>query len=507
MVKILIVDDEPLVRIGLKSSYDWEGNGYEIAGEAEDGEKALKMIEDIKPDIVILDIKMPKKDGLQVLEELQQKKIETYVIVLSSFDDLDHVKRAMKLGAKDYFHKPTMNGSLIVEALNQVKEEKASAKAGFNQDTKTKSAALYNLLHGSLDIDPSLLAVKERNLTVLVMKVRNIAQVLNRYSNDERTFFKTSFMNLMKEIISKEKETEFIPVDEGEYVLLISQSKSHSAQEIQEKVNNLVSFTINSIKRLMNIDLLIGLSEQISSLSEIKKAYTDAKSALNHAFYEPDKMAFQYQKGIESGEEACLEEANSFISRLKGLINEGSRKEFLEVLPKWDHFIRETRCLNEDDLKKIYKGFLFIMMNEETEYLQAEKEVDKIISYHHLSAYLMKKVGAESKSEVNFSPLTKNILNYINANYQQDISLKQLAEEFYVSPNYISKLFNKEMGRGLLDYVNEVRVSKAKQLLKEYQYKIYEVAEMVGFNSQVHFNIVFNKYVGMSPKEYRKSSL
>jgi len=505
-VKILIVDDEPLVRIGIKSSYDWEGNGYEIAGEAEDGEKAVRMIEDLKPDVVILDIKMPKKDGIQVLEELQQKKIETYIIVLSSFDDLDHVKKAMKLGAKDYFHKPTMNGSLIAEALNQVKEEKTNAKAVvFNQDTMVKNGALYNaLLHGSLDIDPGLLTIKEHNLTVLVMKVRNIAQVLNRYSNDERSFFKKSFMNLMKEIVSKEKETEFFSVDEEEYVLLISQSKSHSTQEIQVKINNLAEFTINSIKRLMNIDILIGLSEQISSFSGIKNAYTDAKSALNNAFFEPDKFVLQFQK---SEKEACLEEANSFITRFKGFLQEGYTKDFLEEFPKWDQFIWETRCLNEEDLKKIYKGFLFIVMQEETEYFQSEKEIDEIISYDQLSAYLIKKIETGSKSALNLSPLTTNILNYINANYQQDISLKQLAEEFYVSPNYISKLFNKEMERGLLDYVNEIRVSKAKQLLKEYHYKIYEVAEMVGFNSQVHFNIVFNKHVGMTPKEYRKSRL
>ncbi|UYZ21781.1 response regulator [Mesobacillus jeotgali] len=505
-MKILIVDDEPLVRVGIKSSYDWEGNGYEIAGEAEDGEKALRMIEEVKPDIVILDIKMPRLDGLQVLEEIQQRKIETYVIVLSSFDDLDHVKKAMKLGAKDYFHKPTMNGTLIAEALKQFKVDQV--KAGDSDNSATMAnGALNELLNGSLDIEKGMLAVKERNLSVLLIKVKNYSQVIKRYQNDDRGFLKKSFMNLMKEIISKEKETELLDMNEEEYVLVISQSQSRSAQECQERISKLTAFMVNSIKRLMNIDIVVGVSDQVHAFRDVRQAYSQARTALQAAFYDSAKMVFFYQRENGNGEEQCLEDANAFISRLKGLLSQGSRNEFLEVLSKWHDFLKDTRCICDQDLKKIYKGFLFIMLDGEEEYFRTEREIDEMASFEELSAYFTKKADDENESAGNLSPITKNILNYIKVNYQQDISLKKLADEFNVSPNYVSKLFNKEMERGLLDYLNEIRVEKAKKLLNEYPYKIYEVAEMVGFNSQVHFNIVFHKYVGMSPKEYRKSSL
>lgn len=104
-----------------------------------------------------------------------------------------------------------------------------------------------------------------------------------------------------------------------------------------------------------------------------------------------------------------------------------------------------------------------------------------------------------------FSPITKHILAYLESNYKDEISLKQLRETFFTSPNYISKLFNKEMGRSIPDYLNELRINKSKDWLKNDRYKIYEVAQLVGFKSQVHFTIVFNKYVGMPPKDYRKS--
>ncbi len=98
-------------------------------------------------------------------------------------------------------------------------------------------------------------------------------------------------------------------------------------------------------------------------------------------------------------------------------------------------------------------------------------------------------------------------MQYIETNYKENISLKSLAEQFQVSSNYISRLFKQEVDRGLFDYINQIRIEKAKELLKDYRYKIYEVAERVGFNSQVHFAIVFHKYVGMAPKEYRKETV
>lgn len=504
-MRILIVDDEPLVRVGIKSSYDWEGNGFEIAGEAEDGEKALRMIENLKPNIVILDIKMPKKDGLQVLEELQQRKIETYVIVLSSFDDLDHVKKAMKLGAKDYFHKPAMNGSLIAEALKQFKDERVKMEKP-NPGVNAAGEAVIELLKGR-KVDPSVISLKERNLSFLVLKVKDHSKVMSRYRDDEQEFFYKSFVNIMKEILSKEKETEFAVLGEEEFALLISQSQSHSAQECQERINKLIAFTASSIKRLMNIELIFGVSNQIYSFRDIPQAYMQARTALDDVFFESAKSVFFYQNRDGQKDETCLEEANSYISRLKVLLSEGAKDEFRHTHSQWSDYIQNTHCIHEQDLKKIYKGFSFMMINDEDEYFQAEKRIDGMDSFEQLSDYFASKFSEEDGNTAQLSPIIKSILNYINKNYQQDISLKQLAEEFYVSPNYVSKLFNKEMNRGLLDYVNEIRVSRAKKRLMDYQYKIYEVAEMVGFNSQVHFNIVFHKYVGMSPKEYRKSSL
>ncbi len=111
------------------------------------------------------------------------------------------------------------------------------------------------------------------------------------------------------------------------------------------------------------------------------------------------------------------------------------------------------------------------------------------------------------KKNKEYSPLIRNIMQYIDSHYKENISLKSLGDHFHVSANYISRLFKQEVNRGLFDYINEIRIEKAKELLKDYRYKIYEVAELVGFNSQVHFAIVFHKYVGMAPKEYRKEKV
>lgn len=110
-------------------------------------------------------------------------------------------------------------------------------------------------------------------------------------------------------------------------------------------------------------------------------------------------------------------------------------------------------------------------------------------------------------SNKGYSQLTRSIMEYIEEHYAESLSLKLFGELLHVSPNYVSRLFKQEVGQGLFDYINELRIEKAKRLLRDYRYKIYDVAEMVGFHNQAHFAIVFQKYTGLSPKQYRKEEV
>ncbi|MBP1154121.1 MULTISPECIES: response regulator [unclassified Paenibacillus] len=511
-MRVLIVDDEPLVRIGLKSAIRWEAGGMQIVGEAADGEEAMKLIMERKPDVVILDIKMPKKDGIAVLSEMKENGIKAKVIMLSSFDDFTLVKKAMMLGASDYFHKPGMNELEIEAALQKIKNEEESLHAAgenasnavHDKETTLKKMLLEDL-HG---VQPS--KIKESNVYVLMFSIKKYSQVLKRYTKDNALILPNSILNILSELLSREDEVEFVQLDENLYSVIVSHSETKSLQATFAHVNDIVYLISSSLKRFVNIDTVFGISETFQSFNGWKQATAQAKQALDRKFYHPNDPLFYFQprKGDMEDE---LERINTYIAAMKNGLKEEKYDEFALNLAEWEQYLQDKECMNERDIHKIYQGLLF-MMEDGEQYLENGNKLEEIEDFNELSSLyhtlfnekLRERISQKNKE---YSPLIRNILQYIETHYKENISLKSLGEHFHVSANYISRLFKQEVERGLFDYINDIRIEKAKELLKDYRYKIYEVAELVGFNSQVHFAIVFHKYVGMAPKEYRKEQV
>ncbi|GGG04100.1 response regulator transcription factor [Paenibacillus abyssi] len=507
-MRILIVDDEPLVRIGIKSAIDWEAEGMEIVGEAGDGEEAVRLMLERKPDVVMLDIKMPKKDGLDVLAEMKEKGITAKAIILSSFDDFMHVKEAMKLGAVDYFHKPGMNEQEIKKALKHVKENlnpiQQTGAAELNH--RVKAATLEDMLSGAVDgaLETKL---KENNIFIVLFTVKKYTAVVKRYTGQNTAILPNTIANILFELLSKEKESEFVQLEDNLYTICVSHSESKSVQAAFSHVNDLVYTISSSLKRFLNIETVFGVSRVFHSFGGFKQAAGEAKQALEQRFYHPNDPLFYYEpRKIE--EEQAMERINDLIVLMKNRLKAEKYDEFAVHLAQWEQYVQDTEFMSERDVKKIYEGLLFMMQDGE-EYLEGGGDAEHIEEFNELSAYyhavfnekLTARIAGKNK---DYSPLTRNIIQFIDKHYNENISLKMLGEQFHASPNYISRLFKQETERGLFDYINEVRIHNAKELLKDYKYKIYEVAEMVGYNSQAHFAIVFHKYAGVSPKEYRK---
>ncbi|RKP51502.1 response regulator [Cohnella endophytica] len=513
-MRVLIVDDEPLVRIGIKSCRNWESHGIEIVGEAEDGEKAIQSILELLPDVVILDIKMPKKNGLQVLEEVRQQGLETKIIILSSFDDLANVKSAMKLGASDYFYKPSMSGELIADMLIQLKDEldatKISPVSRLENKARSKEDGLRQWLNGQ---PPASLQtnLKESNMLVALFTVRHYRKAVNRYPDQNGShLLQNAILNIMAELLAKEKEVEGLRSEENRYVVILSNSEIKSEQESRNRLNELIAMISSSLRRFINVETVFGISGFFQSFQELNRAYEQAKQAINHKFYKPEEYVLNYPCGWNE-DPSVLDTASQHIMNMKTHLKEGQFEQYQLYRDNWEQLLREKPCMTETDVKKVYEGLLFIL-DESDAYFKDTTLAKEIENLAELTAFyrnlFREKMEARNRAFIRqeYSPIIKSILNYLHASYKREISLEHLGEQFNASGNYISKLFRKEVGKGLFDYLNDLRIARAKELLKDYKHKIYEVAEQVGFKSQVHFAIVFNKYVGMSPKEFRKQT-
>lgn len=517
-MRILIIDDEPLVRIGIKSAIDWEAQGVEIVGEAGDGEEALRMIAETVPDVVLLDIKMPKMDGLEVLRTIKERQVPVQTVVLSSFDDIAYVKKALKLGAFDYFHKPDMNERELTAMLKSIREQFGSQKASIPIGTGTvgsrREQILYDALHGHVH-DLSETSLKEGNMYVLLFKIKNYGTVIKRYTKETESILPNTVQNIVSEILSTEKEAEYLQLDEQLSAVFISNSELKSLLASLTRVNKIVQMISSALKRFVNIDIVLGVSDWFADFDGIRTGYEQAGKALSHQFYHPDTSIFYYQHLKQKGEQV-YKQADAYLSQMKTALREEANDLFMELLSKWEKFLEQEECMEEKDVRKVYEGLLF-MIGESGDspvggYPEDAAGFEEIHEFGQLSAMyrLMFEERFKTRSHMElkgYSQLTRNIMEYTEEHYSESLSLKLFGELFHVSPNYVSRLFKQEVGQGLFDYINQRRIEKAKELLKDYRYKIYDVAEMVGFNNQAHFAIVFQKYTGFTPKQYRKEEV
>ncbi|WP_027091592.1 response regulator [Cohnella thermotolerans] len=509
-MKILIADDEPLVRIGIKSSYDWKQAGMEIVGEAADGEETLRLLEQLKPDVLLLDIKMPQKDGIDVLTEMRQRGMTAKVVILSSFDDFVHVKKAMKLGAADYFHKPSMDVLEIVDVLRKIKnqiEEGRTADTGASGTAALNRETILRDLIGGRTENASSTRLTENNLYAVVFSVKKYAHTLKRYSGESAAFLQGTILNLLGELLSKEPETEYVRLQDNLFAILASHAESKSVQAAFARVNDLVYLVHSSLKRYVNIDTVFGISEPCHAFSSLRQAVDQARQALELKFYHPNEPLFYY-RSRNLDDESMQAKVQALIAAMKTGLKEEKYEEFATSLAEWEEFVRSRECMTENDVKKVYEGLLFMLADDE-DYGESRAGADELDDFTECSGYYHARFNEMLKARISgkskdYSPLIRNIVQYLETHYREDISLALLGDTFHASPNYISRLFKQEVGRGLFDYLNHVRIRKAKELLKDYKYKIYEIAELVGFHSQVHFAIVFNKYEGMSPTDFRK---
>ncbi|MBJ6362543.1 response regulator [Paenibacillus sp. GCM10012307] len=504
-MKVLIVDDEPLVRIGIKSAINWEEQGILAVEEAEDGEEALHKIMTDRPDVVLLDIKMPKLDGIEVLRELKQRNIATKVIVLSSFDDISYVKEALRLGAYDYCHKPDINERELSAILGSIGKQSAASDQSniiVPKGATLKDQSLHNALHGNSShlADTSL---RQGNLYVVLFAVKDYETVIKRYTEHTESVLGNTIKNMISELFSKEKELEYLQLDEQRGVIFISNSNLKSLLASLTRVNSVLQMVNSTLKRFVNIELVFGISDWFTDFDGIQNGYQQAQTALSFKFYHPESHFFYYQHiRRKQQNKSAVEQSDQSVSQMKGALREGSGDKFLQLLGRWEQLLEKEECLTEQETKKIYEGFYFMMAESGKD---SEEQAEALHTFAELSTYYRQLFQRLLPGKTNeYSQLVRSIIQYISEHYHESLSLKQLGEQFHLSPNYLSRMFKQDVGKGMFEYINEVRIEKAKELLKDYQYKIYDVAEMVGFSNQAHFAIVFQKYTGVPPKQFRK---
>lgn len=521
-MKILIVDDEILVRIGIKSCAEWDKLGMEIIGEAEDGLKAIELIESLKPDIILLDIKMPRMDGLQVMRHIKERDFDCRVVILSSFDDFEHIGEAMKYGMADYLHKPRMSSQDIVNALLSAKESIDKSRAQKSEELNhhiipnasamPKETLLKQLLSGvpgssgqvGKMIDKSMLKLGNYNISCTMFSVLDIGTVMKRYESQGRNVLQAYVNNIMHGILEAEKGTEYLSYNDNVHVIITSSDHQEGERRAFSKLHALVDLITDALMRFLNVKAAFGASDVFQGMASLSLAFAQASRALDMHFYRDSKTCIYYRELAEFDVDEVRRQIDKLVEVLRQHLSDGKYDNFSDAFDELIELISLNACLSRDEVRGLFNGLLFLTRGGQSSLTDME-ELAVCETFSELCQSYKRifhnRVGSMIKPEYTFH--VKRIMSYIYSNYVNEITLKTIAEALQISPNYVSRIFKAETGEPLFEYINSIRIENAKRLLSDSSLKIYEIGYMVGYKSPVHFTVVFSKLMKMSPKQYR----
>lgn len=519
VTRIAVVDDDSMIRLGICSSVDWGQYGYEVVGEADNGQSGWEMIQREKPDIVLLDMAMPGMDGIEVLKKIQQSNLHTKAVILSCHDDFHYVKKAMKNGAYDYLRKSEINSGNVLSVLDEIRqsiqEELTGSQADGDGDWESnysKYACLQRLI---TDQDEAAehqalverLNVKERNLCCVVFAVAHYQQVLERY-DDYPYALEHGVVNLAKQIILQTtQEVEVFTLQENRYVLLLS-GNEYDGEEGEKELFTLLDQVWVVLNNYLNVEMIFGAGPIVQAFSELPETFERALYSQKLHYFQPERKIIK--EGLAPADTLRDPAFSALTESAKSMIPQNNYPQVfarLQEVLKW-LYGHTKENLDVDGIQGFFSEFIQLIMLQEGKI--PEKPIRRLQNCESLQETegffleFQKELQKDDTEQGQSHYLIRAATEYIQQNLSRgDISLGEIAEYLLISKSYLCRLFQKKLGISVQHYIHNIRIEKAKEYLNDFHLKIYEIAEMTGFNSSTHFNIVFKKIMNCTPVEYR----
>ena len=535
-IKVFLVEDEMVIRRGIKNSIDWEKEGYIFCGEASDGELAYPMIIKEKPDILITDIRMPFMDGLELCKLVKKELPNIKILILSGYDEFDYAKEAIRLGVTEYLLKPISSGKLL-EALNGVSESIRREKEDKDLVRKYMEEMRENIEHekqkffeqmiaGNLSMADALETGKkyEMNLSAGMYNL-----LLFRFTLGEENRKSGELLGEAEYAIEKLTERleyvfEFQRGVEGWAFLLMADNEEQMSERVKELSKDLEEI----MKNYSTIAYFGGIGQPVARLRELEESFREAERALAARFtmelnriisVEDIRMA-QNVDTLDDIEITSFGEIEKTRTMLEKFLNNGAEDEIDEFV---DVYINE---LPEENLKSVLMRQYIIMdayivmmsfcekiegiegeMQAQSEELKnSMKTIQTLEEIKNYIRMLLKKIIGvrDTISGRRYSNIIEIAKDQIRKTYMSDeISLNTIAAEVGMSPSYFSSIFSKEMGKTFVEYLTEIRMDRAKELLMCSSMKTSEIGYEVGYKDPHYFSYIFKKTQNCTPKEFR----
>ena len=523
MYKTVIVDDDFLVRSYLKQLDSWQRSGYEIIADLRDGEEALAVIEKEHPDLLVTDISMPLMDGIELIRRVRRDNPGTYIIVLSCHDDFEYVKEAMKLGANEYVLKNSLNEDSLYEILEKTKSQLAGIQTRQKEVDETKKLAQmgrhslrYHFFNGLLSGSLSAGEREEKRIEAGVfgkftnsavvslfmpgfseLKVKFAALELEQYSQH----LLQKLFECLSELLGEEKKyVEEVYLGEGVFCCFLDLSHIHRSSLMRQRLTSVATACYRCSKE-EPYTFAVGVSGICFGEGGIRLAYQQVREITKLYFYEKSNILY-YDGEPQIGHE-LPEEARKLIKELPSYVDAHRADDMEKAFQKAAEAFE--RCHTESRLVIHWLKELDQKAGIERE-AETYGSIIKIEQVSDMGKEYRKKLLSARKKEIpeTAGPVIRKVVDFLYENYRGQIGLTDAAEAANVNPAYLSYLFKQEMGIGFSNYLMDLRMECAKDLLRNTNEKIKDVAAMSGMNDYHYFSKAFKKQTGVSPADYRK---
>ncbi len=511
LCKILIIDDENILRHGLKHLCNWEEEGFCIVGEATNGEQALQMIDKAKPHIIITDVVMPIMDGVEFSKIAHKLYPDIKIIVLSSFSEFDYVKEAFKHGVCDYLLKAKLTSFELLEILKKVRTQTT-----WNRDETPR-------YENSVDINDILLTLMNDQLLTgspnintlknhfvhqrFIMISCNLGFIDNTNNVSKKTF-KSNVYNLSQHYFAPYIYSNIFL--DNKYILIINFDDDYSIdKDIDQFTHNLKKSSLHAV---------FIASHQFMGIEDILEVYTQQNNLLPKTFYFPDSHCIT-SNSLSKTKELPSFNLDLFTFHIKNLDFESA----YNMLTIYFSNIKSSLSLGDYALKRFCQNIIYDTLNIcdslgfdisdiDKSKIRLFKSIDLAFSSQILEEIvfdILDKISAlvNLQTEQRNSIVINQIKRYVDENYSNDISLTDISNELHINYHYVSSYFKTHTNENLSTYISRVRIEKAKSLLQDKTIPIAQVSEMVGFSEHNYFSKVFKKYTNVTPTTYRRKVL
>ena len=544
MLKIFLAEDEVIVRETIKRMIPWEELGFELVGEAADGEMALPLLIRQKPDLLITDIKMPFMDGLTLAKLAKKELPELKIVILSGYDDFNYAKQAISIGVEDYLLKPITKNALI-ERISEIRsryEHEKTQKEYYEKFQREMQAYEKNssrdffeaLVCGSMDMMEVYKKAEKLGLDIVAEAYNILIFTMNSeedFSGQKEGYseWEAESLEMLEDFFSDNTSAMLFRCNIFSYGVLIKGQKESiekTTKEYVEKIQGILN------RKESKREWFLAVGQSVERLSQIKKSYHTASRAFSQRYlYGENILYYDEMELMEHRSGQADTNDNAYLKKVDvNALNPAILQKFLSngLQEEIENFVKDYfYAIGQEPMESlVFRNYVILnvrfsvitflkglgcdtegMEPENTEEILAEsgKNIESAITYAKKMISQAITIRDQNSGNKNRSIL-KTAVDFIDEHYMdEDISLNTAANVANVSSNHFSALFSQNMGQTFIEYLTTLRMNKAKELLRCTGMRSSDIAGEVGYKDAHYFSYLFKKTQGMTPSEYRKA--